>query len=118
MRETLSQIWAWTKLSSLLVVVGVVVTLLLINLSARIEPGINLLVVKFDRPNAILALLTTAIGGVLVFHLSLAVYRAIRYLRSKPKPVQSGTSNAEVVGRPDAPKAAPEVPRGSPPAGG
>lgn len=71
----------WTKAILLILLAIVLLTFLLLNMNAVIEPRLHLLFTQYERPNLLLVLLVTAflsmMGGLMVR----AVFGTLRELR-------------------------------------
>lgn len=81
MRETLSSVWAWTKIVAFGLVLLYVALLLFMNRNAKIEPDLSLVFVTYRSPPAVPALLLAGFisaGGVV---LAFGFYRALRRLK-------------------------------------
>lgn len=81
MNDRLLRIRIWTK-AILLILLGVLLmTFLLLNMNAVIEPRLHLLFTQYERPNLLLVLLVTAflsmMGGLLIR----TIFTTLRELR-------------------------------------
>lgn len=81
MRETLASIWAWTRIAAFSLVCLWGALVLILNRNATIEPGLQLIVVRYDHPPALVVLIMTAVVSVVGLVLVWGFYRAVLSVR-------------------------------------
>jgi H+/Cl- antiporter ClcA len=109
MNDQLLKIRIWTKAIVLILLTALVLTLLLLNANAVIEPRLHLLFIQFERPNLLLVLLATSFLGMMGGFMARAIARTLRELREARLRSQSAGRERE-----DAQRKRPAPPETSP----
>ncbi|MGE5610900.1 MAG: hypothetical protein ACM359_16740 [Bacillota bacterium] len=81
MNDRLLKIRIWTKAILLLLLGILLMTLLLLNMNAVIEPRLHLLFTQYDRPNLLLVLLVTSFLSLIAGLLIRTIVTTVRELR-------------------------------------
>ena len=71
----------WAKVILLFALTVLILTFLLLNMGAVIEPRVHLVFVKYDRPGLLMVLLLTALAGATAGSLVRAVFKTLRQFR-------------------------------------
>lgn len=81
MNDRLLKIRIWTKAILLLLVGVLLMTFLLLNMNAVIEPRLHVLVTEYERPNLLLVLLMTSVLSLMAGLLLRTIFTTLRELR-------------------------------------
>ncbi len=103
-QSTWAKVKAYTKLSVAGVVTLYVLIVLLVNWDSRVQPGINVLFVRFDAPRILTVLLVTAVGTLVLAFLTRLVYRTLRQIadfRRRSRSAQLERDMAEMKAKAD-----------------
>lgn len=83
MKSQLSLAWAYTKIGVFSVLTLYLLLLFLWNRSATIDPGLSLpFIATYERPNAVLTLISTAFVAILTAALVVSFYKALKTVKS------------------------------------
>jgi uncharacterized integral membrane protein len=75
------KIRAFTKIGVLAILTILMITFIVLNIGAVVEPRLSLVFVSYDRPNLLLVLLLTSIMSIAGWLLAGTVFRTVRQLR-------------------------------------
>lgn len=81
MREKIRAALLWTRIGIFALVTLYALIVLFLNRNVVLDPGLRLVFVSYEKPNAILTIVVTAVASVVISGLLVSFYKALRQLR-------------------------------------